>query len=328
MTLRFEQFLDALSDRVDAEMKATTVSSATQFENLVRQQINAFGGFDGHLAHDDVHPHAFPDISLGSHGLELKFTKNDSWRSVANSILESSRDQDVEHVYVLYGKAGGEAGVRWARYEHVVIHVRTSHVPRFEIDIDAEENLFDQFGISYDEFRMLDLHQKMVFIRDYAREHRKPGERHWWIQDPDEDDHSLELQARLYTSLDSETKKQLRAEMVLLCPQIVRGSRARHKYDDAVLYAMTYRGVLCHQARDLFSAGSVAGVERGGNYLQRSLQHLQPYMVRAAQELDDELFLEYWGQSCPPEERIKRWLQKADEECTDWKPSDCMFLEI
>lgn len=31
--------------------------------------------------------------------------------------------------------------------------------------------------------------------------------------------------------------------------------------------------------------------------------------------MDDSLFVEYWGESVPPEKRIKRWLEKADEAC-------------
>lgn len=43
--------------------------------------------------------------------------------------------------------------------------------------------------------------------------------------------------------------------------------------------------------------------------------------------MDDSLFVEYWGESVPPEKRIKRWLEKADELATEWVPSQSLFLE-
>jgi len=222
---------------------------------------------------------------------------------------------------------GGAPEVRWARYDDCVMHVRTSHVPRFELEIGAKEPIFAKFGISYPEFQKLDLHQKMEHIRSYARGRLKQGERLWWLEDDPDSDHSLPIQARLYTSLNGDEKRQLRAEAALICPNIVRGGRVNNKYDDVVLYALTYRGILCHQARDLFSAGSVAGKARGGIYIQRSLMDIQDEMRKAAYELEDALFQEYWGVSCPPERRIKEWLRRADAACKDWRPSDCLFID-
>lgn len=80
-----------------------------------------------------------------------------------------------------------------------------------------------------------------------------------------------------------------------------------------VLYLLTYHGVLCHQARDLFSAGSVANPKNddaGGIYIERALKLIEKDMREAAAQMDDALFVEYWGESVAPENRIKRWLEK------------------
>jgi hypothetical protein len=93
---------------------------------------------------------------------------------------------------------------------------------------------------------------------------------------------------------------------------------------------LTYHGVLCHQARDLFSAGSVANPgndDQGGVYIQRALKLLETRMRDAAARMENALFVEYWGESVPPERRIARWLEKADALASNWKPSDCLFLE-
>ena len=95
-----------------------------------------------------------------------------------------------------------------------------------------------------------------------------------------------------------------------------------------VLYLLTYHGVLCHQARDLFSAGSVANPnngDEGGIYIERALKLIEVEMREAALTMDDALFVEYWGGSVVPENRIKRWLEKADAVATGWKPSDSLF---
>ncbi len=210
------------------------------------------------------------------------------------------------------------------------IHVRTSHVPRFELEIGAKKSLFDKMGISYETFGRLDDHAKMRHIRDYARGRLKQGERLWWL-DNDEASfgHSLPIQARLYTTLEQTEKRMMRAEAAILCPQIVKPSRSKHKYDDVTLYLLTRHGVLCPQARDLFSAGSVAlrtDSTRGGKYILRSLQDSEGEMRIAATNIEDDLFLEYWGMKIPAgDARIKEWLKRADKFAVDWKPSDHLF---
>lgn len=119
------------------------------------------------------------------------------------------------------------------------------------------------------------------------------------------------------------------------------------------MFMMTYHSVLCHQARDLFSAGSAAGV--GGNgrvkstkvdaliadqsfdglYMLRALSLLEDDIRKAAVYLEDALFLEYWGDSVKlkidihdPMQRIKYWLQQADLHAKTWKPSDYLFQDL
>lgn len=266
----------------------------------------------------------FPDICMGKFGVEVKHTLQDSWRCIGNSIQESQRNESVQYIYVVYGKMGGAPQVGWGEYSKCVIHVRTSHVPRFEVEIgQVHPSLFDEMGIDYDSFRKLPMHEKMSYIRLYARK-KHPNERLWWI----EDNHSLPIQPRLYTSLSKEQKNRLRAEAVLLCPSIVQSGRNRRKYDDVVFYLLTYHGVICHQVRDLFSAGSVANPKNddsGGIYIQRAIALLENEMIEAARTMDDKLFVEYWGESVPPEKRISKWLERADSLAVGWIPSKELF---
>ena len=54
---------------------------------------------------------------------------------------------------------------------------------------------------------------------------------------------------------------------------------------------------------------------------------IQDEMRKAAYELEDALFEEYWGISCAPEKRIAEWLRRADALCPDWKPSESLFVD-
>ena len=225
----------------------------------------------------------------------------------------------------MFGKMGGKPEVRWGRYEECVMHVRTSHVPRFEVQIGAKEPLFKKFGISYEDFSKLTDEEKMGYIRKYALGRLEQGEHLWWLEaKPVKDqEHSVDVKVRLFMNLSPEEKRQFRAEAALLSPKVVASSRSRNKYSDAILYLLTYRGIWA--GRDAFSAGSVAGKERGGKYVARALKHIEPEMRKAAEELEDALFVEYWGKSVPPKDRIKEWLKMADAYAPDWKPSEVLF---
>src|SRR6266545_1324718 len=150
----FEGLLATLCDTITSQCRTgTKFENSRAFEGRVRTLLNDFVSKYGLAVDFDPHPYVFPDIVLGKFGVEVKFTINDTWRSVANSVFESTRDPKVEQIYVVFGKMGGDPAVAWGRYEDCVIHVRTSHVPRFEVELPPRRALlFKTFGISYAEF--------------------------------------------------------------------------------------------------------------------------------------------------------------------------------
>lgn len=322
-----EKVLSFVCEQLTNEAGQKPFTTSKAFESRVRELLQEPMGLFGIPVDSDPHPYIFPDIVLGRHGVEVKFTTNDTWRSVANSVFESTRSQEVERIYVLFGKMGGEPGVKWGVYEDCVIHVRTSHVPRFEVEINPKRSLFKQFNVTYAQFAKLEIPERMKLIRKYARGRLKKGEKLWWLEENPDQPHSIPMQARLYMSLTKEEKLKLRAEATLLCPEIARPNGAKKKYDNVALYLLTYHGVLTSQTRDLFTAGSVAakGGRRGGHYMTHGLMDLENEMIAAAKRMDDALFVEYWGVSVPPEKRIEEWLKRADKEATDWKPSKVLF---
>jgi hypothetical protein len=122
----FEELLDELCNRLTAECRGgRPFSDSKAFENRVREVMDSLLKGSGLAVDFATHPYGFPDIPLGEFGIEVKFTTNDTWRSVANSVFESFRAKEVKHIYVVFGKMGGLPEIRWDRYEDCVMHVRT-----------------------------------------------------------------------------------------------------------------------------------------------------------------------------------------------------------
>ena len=325
----FERLLDAASTELTVKVRESDAfHGSTAFADLTRQVLGRLVAKYGIELDHHPHPHVFPDIPIEEFGVEVKVTDRDGWRTVANSVFEGTRSERVKHIYVMFGKMGGVPEVRWAPYGESVVHVRTSHVPRFEIEIGAKESLFAGLGISYGEFAAKSDAEKMGYVRKYTRARLRPGERLWWLDDTSDPVHSLPLEVRLYQQLAQPEKRMLRAEATLLCPQVVGGSRKRKKYNDAAIFLLTYHGVLCPQTRDLFSAGSVGDKSNsrpGKHYIKHAIRDIESEMRDAAIRLEDGLFVEYWEESVPPAKRIKRWLELADNFASGWKPSKFLF---
>lgn len=149
-----------------AEWLSVQSTKALSYEQHVRERLHyaviAMG--DEGVGHEvDLNPsgQTFPDVPCGPFGVEVKFTNDDKWVSIANSVRETKRDESVKVVYLMFGKMGGKPETRWMKYEDCVVHVRTSHEPRFQVDLSGEkESLFSVMGIPYDEFRKLDIMEK------------------------------------------------------------------------------------------------------------------------------------------------------------------------
>lgn len=328
----FEAVLDRTTEILTDNLRSSDLyHDQTRFEQHVRDTLRLAAHGLGVNVAPAFHPHAFPDISVNGFGVEVKYTKKDTWLAVGNSVFEGMRDPDAKHIYLVFGKSGGQPEARWSRYEDCITHVRVSHAPRFVVEMGEEPSLlFDHMQVGYEEFSQLGAEEKMRHIREYSRGRLQDGERLWWLEDTEDPTHALPMQVRLYMRLTQPEKRMLRAEAAILSPQICGGSRLRNKYTDAALYLLTHHGVFCPQTRDLFSAGSVALREdsrRGGNYILRALLDIEDLMRDAAKRLDGELFVEYWEVDFPPppEERITKWLQQADWHAQGWQPSAHLF---
>ena len=186
----FEKILDTVCNALTVECRTEAkFDNGLAFENRVREVLDPLLGDDEPKVDFNPNILTFPDIVLGKFGVEVKHTKRDSWRSNANSAFQGTRDENVAHIYIVYGKMGGEPAVAWNRYEDCVVHVRVTHSPHFDVCINAKESLFDKMGVTYEEFSSLSVEGKMRHVRRYyARHVAKPsrnGRRPflWWLGD-------------------------------------------------------------------------------------------------------------------------------------------------
>lgn len=323
--LDFEKILGDAVQRMNKSAQAggAGFDSADLFERTVAAELRVACNEAGlGTVKYTFHPSAFPDILVNGFGVEVKYTQRKTWHGTGNSIFEGMRDKNTKQIYMVFCRADLPE-IRWRKYEDAIKGVRISHSPRYMIDMDVDASFFDELEIPYSEFINYPISEKMTHVRKHVKARISEHEKLWWIDE--EDNHTLPMEVRLYRLLPADVKRTLRAETALMCPQILKGSRQKGKYDQAAIYLLTQHGVVAPQIRDLFTAGSVAGTERGGNYLLRSLKHIEMDIVAASRRLDDALFVEYWGFSCPVEQRIPRWLELADHNAVDFRPSREFF---
>ena len=120
------------------------------FESLVFSNIlkaSSATEFEGHVI--QTGPHAFPDIIAKRYfGLEVKVTKDNKWLSTGNSILETTRIDGVEHIYMFFGKLAGGADIKYRPYQECLYEIGVTHSPRYKINMDLSDghSIFDKIN--------------------------------------------------------------------------------------------------------------------------------------------------------------------------------------
>lgn len=317
----FSTTLEQIRNDLNGDAQQGLFLGASDFEQAVAERIErsslAALGVTYQLGSQ-----AFPDVRINGFGVEAKFKTAGEWREVANSVFEGSRHQDVAVIFVMFCQLGKAPEVRVRRYDEAIVHVRTSHVPRFVISMDSGDKhkpLFessDGIEISYEEFRKLSNEEKMVHVREYARK-KHPGEFLWWMSDGEAEEQSSEAVILRYTNLDKAKKRQLAAEGLVLIPECMstgKGGNNNSKsesYSKLGIYWIRAHGVYSGNIRDAISAGSMLTVRGGVSRMQDLLTSLQEPIEHAIASLSDELFSEYWGEGIPRISRRAEWIKRA-----------------
>ena len=195
----------------------------------------------------------FPDIVAKKYyGIEVKTTKQGHWRTTGNSVLESTRVDDVERIFMLFAKLASHIEFRCRPYEEVLSEVVVTHSPRYLIDMNLEQGktIFDKIKIPYDTLRKKE--NPIRPIVDYYKSKLKPGEELWWI-DPENISQSSSLVIRIWNYLPLKEKQDLKNRAMVYFPELFGNSS--DKFGRLAVWLVTREAVVCPNVRDLFTAG-------------------------------------------------------------------------
>lgn len=285
--------------------------SPTYFETVVFEQMReAAKGtiFEGTVKQTGTH--AFPDIIANKYfGVEVKMTDNDHWTSTGNSVLESSRIEDVERIYIMFGKFGGKLDIRYRLYQECLPEISVTHSPRYRINMDlpSGKSIFDKIGVDYDTLR--NDSNPIQKIKDYYRSQLKEGEELWWI-DQDGDDKAVSPIIKPFRGLSEKEKENFVVEAMILFPEMFGNSST--KFERAAAYLIAEYNAVSANLRDLFTAGGKIKLKvEGKNVVVPQLGYRLHIRAKAIEkkikELDAKILAYYWRSDKLESDRLKQW---------------------
>lgn len=292
--------------------------SPTYFETIVFEQTReAANGtaFEGTVKQTGTY--AFPDIVANKYfGVEVKMTANDHWISTGNSVLESSRIEDVERIYIMFGKFGGKLDIRYRLYQECLPEISVTHSPRYRINMDLPlgKSIFDKIGIDYDTLRKD--HNSIQKIKNYYRSLLKEGEELWWI-DQDGDDKATSPIIKPFRSLSNKEKENFVVEAMILFPEMFGNSTT--KFERAAAYLIAEYNAVSANLRDLFTAGGQVELKvKGKSVLVPQLAHRLHFRAKAIekkiQTIDAKKLTFYWRSDKLEKDRLNQWKKLLNDK--------------
>lgn len=229
--------------------------NGTSFEDSVYKQmlLSAKGSsFNGHIIKTGAH--AFPDIvARDVFGVEVKMTIGDKWISTGNSVLESTRIDKVDTIYMFFGKFGTEFDVKYRKYQECLYEIGVTHSPRYKIDMNLPEgeSIFAKLGVEYNNFRKED--NPIKRLKTYYKAQLKKGQDLWWLDNnPEERVVSPVIQS--FVDLDKEIKERFMVQSFILFPEVFSENK-RSKFNRPASYMITEYNSVSSSLRDIFTAG-------------------------------------------------------------------------
>lgn len=268
ITLAHEAFVD-LMDRTERILNTEALARPDEYKHLNSSTLEscAFQKIRMACANspfnaDEVElisGQRFPDIIADRYyGIEVKSTKENHWTSTGSSIVETTRIEDVDDIYMLFGKLGGDVPQFKCRpYQDVLYDIAVTHSPRYLINMELNKNetIFSKMGTTYDDFRTSP--DNIAKVRQYYRERARQQNRQempWWItSDNIETGHSFNI--KLWNSLEIWEKRELQTKCMILFPEALNPARNMSKYNNTTLWLCSYNQVVNPNIRDLYSAG-------------------------------------------------------------------------
>lgn len=263
---------------------------------------------------------SFPDIVANKfYGIEVKSTEKDHWTSTGSSILESTRDANVERIYLTFGKLGRPVKFISRPYEECLSDIAVTHYPRYKIDmrLASGQTIFDKMGIPYDELRLME--NPVVPVSKYYKAQLKEGESLWWASDSLDEDTIAPPTVRLWTALSPQEKEEYAVMGYVLFPEVLRNGGTT-KYNRFALWLATQRGIVNTNVRDSFSAGGQALLKTNSGIEVRmpaAFGRIKKYHLLiedTINSMDETTLKEYWNTAIVDDDRIKQWCELVATE--------------
>lgn len=286
----------------DDVIKALTQAAiGTPFENTIQK----------------VSGQKFPDIVAGKYyGVEVKSSKDENWVTLGGSINESTRVEDVERIFLTFGKLVPPIEFRSKPYEDCLSEVIVTHYPRYKINMNLTkgETIFDKMNINYDELRLN--HDPVKRVVEYYKSQLRDGESLWWIDTSDNVDRLSEaasIKVRLWRTLTSEEKKYFVISAYAFFPDILSDSST--KYENFSLWLVSRYGIVSTSMRDAFSAGGQKTIitpnssfEKVPQVIYKINQYKEEIIMKII-SADESSLKDSWKVSNLEKDRINQWIK-------------------
>jgi len=250
--------VDILKDESNKNPVYFLSRSGTKLEDDIAKIMESSAAntvFEGNI--EQISGQRFPDIVAKvnenkAYGLEVKTTTKDHWTSTGSSIFEGTRVENVDRIYLLFGKLFEPIDYKYRKYEECLTTVAITHSPRYKIDmeINAEDTIFSKVGVDYDTLRKLQ--NPFSPIKDYFRNNLKDkNEDIWWFDQYEEK--TANLAVRLWANLRLVEKNNLRVEAFAHFPGLFGNNNK--KYSRLATWLASHHGIINPSLRDTFTAG-------------------------------------------------------------------------
>ncbi len=259
---------------------------------------------------------SFPDIVTNKfYGVEVKSTNKNHWHSVGSSILESTRNQNVERIFLTFGKLGAPVEFKSRPYEECLSGISVTHYPRYQIDmtLEAGQTIFDKMGIEYDELRKMD--NPVAPVSKYYRSLLKPGESLWWASSDNIENTTAPATVKLWGSLSHEMKMYYTIKGYALFPETLSTLRDPKKYHRFALWLATECGIINTCIRDSFSAGGKVDIYTKNEVFRRvpaaygKVEKNKDLILETILLSSPDILQEYWNVKIIKENRILQWCE-------------------
>ncbi|WP_229239386.1 hypothetical protein [Emticicia agri] len=254
----------------------------------------------------------FPDIVVKKYyGVEVKTTTQNHWKTTGNSVLETTRVEHVERIYMLFAKLASPVEFRCRPYEEVLSDVVVTHSPRYLIDMNLAKgkSIFDKMALSYDSLRKKE--NPIRQIVDYYKSKLKPGEELWWI-DTENINRPSNIIIRIWSNLSVKEKQALKNKSMVYFPELFGNSN--DKFGRLSIWLVTREAVVCPNVRDLFTAGGKGEwfvrekVYRNVPRIFLTLFENMPDIVETITQTPASELSDYWEMKTTDQNKLFDWI--------------------